>query len=455
MNRPDHPTPTPPLARLVLAPLERFLRVEAASGIVLLLATAVALLWANSVWADTYESLWHTPFSIGFGPWIVEQPLHFWINDGLMTIFFLLVGLEIRREMHEGALARWRLAALPVCAALGGIIVPALIYIGINSDPETLRGWAIPTATDIAFAVGVLAVLGKRVPVALRVLLLAIAIIDDIAAVIIIAIFYSQGISIFGLLIGLTGIGVVLAFQRMGVRDALAYVIPGVIVWAGLLQAGVHPTLAGVILGLLTPVRRLGEKETLLSRAAGALDEFRERTQHPERDPHELVAPVRKLKEVQRELLPPVVRVEVAIHPWVAYGIMPLFALANAGVSFTGTDVMAAGATLALGIAVALALGKPLGILLGILIALRARIGELPGHVAWRGLLVVGLLGGIGFTMSLFIANLAFAQGAPLATAKLGILAGSATAAVAGLLVGTFTLRRSSPSRLQAVERRS
>ncbi|MDB6041613.1 MAG: Na+/H+ antiporter NhaA [Gammaproteobacteria bacterium] len=431
-----------PFSGRIFSSLERFLHVEAASGIVLLAAAVLALSWANSPLASSYEALWHTPFTIGFGTLIVAQPLHFWINDGLMTVFFLVVGLEIRREMHEGALSSVRLAALPVAAALGGILVPALIYLAFNTGPLLRRGWAIPTATDIAFALGVLAILGARVPPALRVLLLALAIVDDLAAILVIAFFYSAGLAPAGFIVAGLGVLGVLAFRWLGFRHALAYTLPGFIVWFGFLQAGVHPTLAGVVLGLLTPVATLRGRQVLLTTANQALEEYRERSQLATGNPHELVQPVQQLGRAQREMLAPVLRVEATLHPWVAYGIMPLFALANAGVSLQGLAFGdPASRAVSAGIAVALVVGKPLGIVLAAWLAVKSGIAALPAAVNWRGLLLVGLLGGIGFTMSIFIANLSFADPGLVASAKLAVLIGSAVAGLSGLLIGRWILQ--------------
>jgi NhaA family Na+:H+ antiporter len=445
MNRRVPPaTPERALAARILAPLERFLHVEASSGVVLLAAAVAALLWANSPWNDVYESFWHAPFTIGLGPWLIEQPLHFWINDGLMTIFFLVVGLEIRREMHDGALSSLRFATLPVAAALGGIVVPALLYLSMVPDPFLRRGWAIPTATDIAFAVGILAILGSRVPSALRALLLTLAIVDDIAAILVIALFYSTGIAWAGLSLVALGVIGVLLFQRLGINTALPYILPGACVWFGLLQAGVHPTLAGVLLGLLTPaIPRRGEEDAV-DDAKRALDESLE-LRRRRRNPRELIRPLRQLALAQHEMVAPVVRVEALLHPWVAYGVMPLFAFANAGISLKGLSLLdPVSASLATGIAGALLIGKPAGITLAAWIAVKFGLAALPSRVNWRGVLLIGLLGGIGFTMSIFIANLAFAN-TLLASAKFGVLVASATAAVAGLLFGRLTLQTRTP----------
>jgi Na+:H+ antiporter, NhaA family len=439
VSRPSSP-PLPSaqlVAERVFGALDRFLHVEAVSGIVLLVAAAAALLWANSPQAASYDHLWHLPLTIGVGDFVLSQSLHFIINDGLMTIFFLVVGMEIRREIHEGALSNLRLATLPLAAALGGVVAPALIYLAFNPQPGLREGWAIPTATDIAFAVGVLALLGRSIPGSVRVFLLALAIIDDIAAVLIIALFYSGGVDLSGLVIAGAGVLLVLGFQQIGLRSAWSYVVPGAVLWYGLLQTGVHPTLAGVALGLLTPVTPLRGRERPMEAATRALSEFDERAQADHSAHHELMQPLKRLERAQRELLPPVVRVQLRLHPWVAYGIMPLFALANAGVHLGGVDLDAPGPWgIALGVFIALVLGKPLGIMLGTWIAVRLRWCQLPADMNWLSVLLIGCLGGIGFTMSIFIANLAFMDGGLLAAAKSGVLLASLTAGIIGLLLG-------------------
>ena len=373
-----------------------FLCVEACSGLALLGAAAVALTWANSSWAGHYFALWAWVPIEGLSAHAAPVALRLWINDGLMTLFFFVVGLEIRRELHSGALASVKLATLPLMAALGGVMLPALIYLGFNPESATRSGWAVPTATDIAFAVGVLALLGRRVPNALRVLLLAIAIIDDIVAELIIACFYAEGIALQGVLVTLAGIALVLLLQRSGQRSAMAFALPALLVWYGLLSAHIHPAIAGVVLGLLTPMHD----------ASGS----------------------------------PVERLEASLHPWVAYGVMPLFALANAGVVLSGEASTAPG--IGLGVMCGLVLGKPLGILLAARLAVGARLCALPPDVEWRGMLLIGVLAGIGFTMAIFIANLAFHDAALLVQAKLAVMGASLLAALAGLLLGTLLLRR-------------
>jgi Na+:H+ antiporter, NhaA family len=434
---------SPSVATRFADAVERFLHIEAVSGIVLLFAAAAALLWANSPGGESYQHFWHTPLTLGAGDWIVSQPLHFWINDGLMTVFFLVVGLEIRREMHEGTLASAQVALLPLAAALGGVIAPALIYLSVNAEPIARQGWAVPTATDIAFAVGVLALLGRSVPTGLRVLLLALAVIDDIAAVIIIAFFYSAGLAPSGFFVAVAGVLLVLVWQRLGFRSAFAYLLPGAVLWLGLLRFGVHPTLAGVILGLLTPAVPSQAGGPPIHTAVRALRDFGRRARANRRDVQELMPPLKRLKDAQRELLAPAVRVQAALHPWVAYGVMPLFALANAGIVLGGFSIDSGAARgIVVGVFLALVVGKPVGILLASLLVVRSGWCVLPSGVTWRGIAVIGCLGGIGFTMAIFIATLAFGDDALLEAAKLGILAASAAAAVLGLLLGRVLLSR-------------
>ena len=347
---PQFPAPSPdipPLHRVTMkasSAFARMLHIEAMSGIVLLIAAAIALIWANSPWAASYFATWHAPLALTLGPWTWSTDLHFFVNDVLMTIFFLVVGMEIRREMYNGALADVRQALLPIIAALGGVVVPALIYVALaRGDAQLLNGWAIPTATDIAFAVGVLALLGKSIPGPLRIFLLALAIIDDIVAVLIIAFFYSGGLDYSGFGIALVGLVLVLLFNRMGVAAAWAYVVPGAILWLGLLHTGAHPTLAGVVLGLMTPVAMRPAQRHHLDVAEQALTRIRSHAQRGQFEVDVLHHELRIATTAQRDLLPPVFRLPAMLHPWVAFGVMPIFALANAGVQFGGMDLAATG----------------------------------------------------------------------------------------------------------------
>ncbi len=399
-QRPQEPSRAQQLAAQAIATLEKFLHVEAVSGMVLVLAAAVALIWANSPYSHSYHAIWHAALSFGLGGRVVSQPLHFWINDALMTIFFLVVGMEIRREIHEGSLSDVRQAALPITAALGGVAVPALIYLAMNQRSGQLEGWAVPTATDIAFAVGVLALLGKSIPSSLRIFLLTLAISDDLIAVVIIAVFYSGGLQYAGFAVSAVGCLLVLVLQRLGFGSAWAYVLPGAIVWGGLLMTGAHPTLSGVVLGLLTPV------------TAG------------------------HLRGYSRHSQPPVAKVQAELHPWVAYGVMPLFALANAGVSLSGGEASTDALWITSGVAIALLVGKPLGVVGTSWLVVRLGGCRLPDGLSWRGVWLLGLLAGIGFTMSIFIANLAFDEAIAVDSAKRGVLIGSLASAVVALVWG-------------------
>jgi Na+:H+ antiporter, NhaA family len=413
------------------APIQRILAVEAASGIALLAATALALVWAN-VSPATYDALWHTPIGGRLGPWLVERPLEFWVNEGLMTIFFFVVGLEIRREMFEGELASARNAALPVAAAIGGMLMPAVIFAVLNIGRAGAAGWAIPMATDIAFAVGVLTVLGPRVPPALRVLLLALAVIDDIGAIVVIAVFYNDAFAPVGLLAVAAGVGLAWILRTAGIRAPLVYVPAGVLVWCGFLAAGIHPTIAGVVLGLLTPVRPWFGPSGFAATTQAHLDDL------PVDDRGALLATLDRIDEARREAVSPAERLIHALHPWVAFGVMPLFALANAGVALDGVTLGGASAWVFAGIVAGLVLGKPLGIAAFARVATKLGIASRPPEVTRRGVLLVGCVGGIGFTMSLFIAQLAFPAGPLLDTAKLAILVGSGIVIVLALAFGVL-----------------
>ncbi len=439
------------IAQAMVRPIERFMHVEAASGIVLLVAAAVALIWANSPWAASYEHFWEMPVRIGVGSWSTEGSLHFWINDLLMTVFFLVVGLEIKRELAEGALSDVRRAALPVAAAFGGMLVPAAIYVALNASGPGERGWGVPMATDIAFAVGVITLLGRRIPAALRVLLLAFAIIDDIGAILVIAVFYSTGFDVQGFAIAGLGLVILLLFRRIGMREGVLFVIPLLLLWAGLLRAGVHPTIAGVIQGLTAPVRPWFGRAGFLQVAQEALVQFEQRAAEHRRD-EELLEPLNKLAVAQREAVSPALRGQMALHSWVAYGVMPLFAFANAGVNLSGLDMAVPGAgAVLIGTAVALFLGKPLGVMLASWISVRLGLCSLPAGASWRGMTIVGFAAGIGFTMAIFIAELAFNQPTLLAVAKAGILLATAAAAAVALLAGWVLLPREQPAALAGI----
>ncbi len=387
--------PMKTVARAWLRPLQRFLEIEAVSGVVLAGATILALIWANSPWADTYQRVLTYP--LGSGPHAPITP-GWLIDDVLMTVFFFVVGLEIRRELSIGELSDRKRAALPFLAALGGMAVPAGIYLAVAGDAATRSGWGIPTATDIAFAVGVLTLLGTRVPHGLRVLLLALAVLDDLGAILVIAVFYTQEIRASGLVVAAIAVVVVLAMQRAGVRQKLAFALPALALWAGLLSAGIHPTIAGVVLGLLTPVTSDDDAPSP-SEAWTAL-----------------------------------------LHPWVAYGVMPLFALANAGVAIGSVETRGAPLRVMLGITLGLVVGKPLGIGLASALAIRSKLASAPEGLGGRHLLVLGVVGGVGFTMALFVSELAFADPALLDAARAAVLGASALATLVALVIGAALL---------------
>ena len=419
----------------LLRPVSAFLGIEAISGVFLLLCALVALLIANSPWGHDYDHFLHTPIGFSFGEHSFHLSLLHWINDGLMTIFFFVVGLEIKREVIVGELRDWRTALLPVMAALGGMIAPALVYLAFQHDTPAVRGWGIPTATDIAFVVGVLAVMGKRVPIGLKLFLLSLAIADDLGAVLVIAFFYSQGIDPNGLIIAGSGVATVFIFQRLGVWTIPPYLIAGIVTWLGMLQSGIHPTIGGVIFGFATPI--LGR--TYPRRPFEyALEEQENLPPHDESEHNEMLqAKLRKLAELTRLTLSPLERLEQALHGWVAFLIMPLFAITNAAVAF---EISALGSSISWSIAAGLIIGKPLGILAFTFAAVVTKLGRLPRGVNWPVMLGGSCLGGIGFTMSLFVASLSFKDPAMLASAKIGIFLGSVLSAVLGIVILSMTL---------------
>jgi NhaA family Na+:H+ antiporter len=416
--------PEEPIHRLV-GPLLRFMHVEAAGGIVLLVFTVAALALANSPLSEDFLALWKTKVGFSWGAFEMRHSLKHWINDGLMGIFFFVVGLEVKRELVLGELRDPRRAALPFAAALGGMIVPAVLYLALTTGTAEARGWGIPMATDIAFAVGCLAIVGRRVPAGLRIVLLSLAIVDDIGAILVIALGYTTELDLAMLLLGGVGIGAVVLVGKLGVRSVVAYVVLGAVVWFGFHESGVHATIAGVILGLMTPARPwvsgnlLGDvvrrAEAVLTGAWG-----------------EASVRYSELRRVQRaalEALSPLERLVGVLHPWVSFAIMPIFAFANAGVPI---QAGAFGEPVALAVVVGLVVGKPLGVLLLSWLAVRAGLARLPGGVGWSGVGAMGALAGIGFTMSIFIAGLAL-TGASLDAAKIGILCGSAISGALGV----------------------
>ena len=374
----------------ILAPVERILAIEASSGIVLMIAAGLALAWANSPWRATYEGLWRVLAGAGIGSFLFYHDLQFSINDGVVTIFFFLVGLEIRRELHAGELSEVRRAALPLAAALGGMLVPSVIYFVFNAGRSSEIGWAIPMATDIAFAVGALALLGKRVTPALRILLLALALIDDVGAIVVIALFYSAELPSLGFAILGLGILLILALQLFGVRSSLAYVIPGFAIWIGAYAGGIHPTLAGVIVGLMTPADAWYGAERFLDQTEARVHSL---CSGGVPDQRELLPHLDSLRVANREAVSPVDRLQHLLHGWVAFGIMPLFAFANAGVALGEISLKGDSLWMFIGIIFGLAVGKPVGILGLSWLAVRSGVAALPSGLKWSYVSVVAIVG--------------------------------------------------------------
>ena len=374
--------------------IQEFMRLETSGGIILMIAAVFAMIIANTPLATAYDAILGTYIKVGIGSFEIAKPAILWINDGLMAIFFFLVGLEIKREVLVGELSSFDKAILPIIAAIGGMAVPGLIFAFINwGTPENLNGWAIPTATDIAFALGILALIGARAPVALKIFLLAIAIIDDLGAIVIIAVFYTSELSINALTISMLGFAAAVALNRMGVQRTAPYLIVGIVMWVFVLKSGVHATLAGVLIALTIPL---------------------------------------KPKDGDKALL---YKMEHGLHPWVAFLILPVFAFANAGVNFTGIGIDDLLQPLTLGIAVGLFLGKQIGVFLATWIGVKSGIARLPENVTWRHVYGVACLTGVGFTMSLFIGSLAFGDADEMNAVRLGVVLGSVLSGLFGYVL--------------------
>ena len=421
---------SPPPLRALLRPVERFLATESASGIVLIAAALVAFAWANSPWAGLYGRVQHVGAGITLGGAGLHLSLAHWVNDGLMAVFFFVVGLEIKRELLVGELAGWRRAALPIAGALGGMLVPATIYAWLNMGRPSIVGWGVPMATDIAFAVGVLALLGPRVPLALKVFLLALAIVDDLGAVLVIAAFYTSEISLPAL--GVTGLAwlAALAYGRSGGGRPSVFLVLGLLLWYAMHASGVHATVAGVLLALAVPLGRPHDTGTLKAELAAELGGT---------DFEQVGVRLDHLENVIDRAQSPLHEFEHALQPWVAFGIMPVFALFNAGVALGG-EGGGFGNVVTLGAFLGLLLGKPVGITLFVALAVALGVTRLPPGVGWAAVAGVGLLGGIGFTMALFIALLAFGESPALDQAKIGVLSASVCAAAVGYLLLRATL---------------
>lgn len=416
------------------SPFSRFTNTEAISGLLLIIFSVVALLWANSGFGESYEALWHTHLKIGIGDFLIDKPLHIWINDGLMALFFFYVGLEIKQEVMVGELSDLRQASLPFFAAIGGMIFPAALFFLFMNGTEGIEGWGIPMATDIAFSLGILMLLGKRVPNSMKVFLTAFAIVDDIGAVLVIAIFYSTDITWNMLYLAGGVLGLLVIIKQFNVRNATVYFLFGAVIWYLVLQSGVHPTVAGIAVALVIPTNHRIRMRTFAAESRSAIAEFMDNKSNAVKQflAKPQLRAITEMEDYIDMVQPPLQKLEHRLHPYVSYGIMPLFALANSGV------VLKEGAEafftpLSLSIAAGLVLGKVLGIVSFSWISVRLGLATLPKNTRWIHLTGLGFLGGVGFTMALFISNLAFKGDAGLINpAKLGILMGSSIAGIIG-----------------------
>jgi NhaA family Na+:H+ antiporter len=434
--------PEPAISRFV-RPFQRFAEQETSSGLVLLGCAIVALVWANSPWGASYEHLWEQPLTVGHPRFGLTMSLHGWINDGLMAVFFFVVGLEIKRELLIGELSTRQTAALPIAAALGGMIVPALIYTAFNAGTEGARGWGIPMATDIAFALGALALLGPRVPNVFKVFLAALAIADDLGAVVVIAVFYTADLSMMALATAAALFVALVGANHLGVRSAAVYGLVGIALWLAVLMSGVHATIAGVMLALTIPARTRINESTFIARVEQNLADFRAAD---EPGTNVLTNPghqqaIHQIEEACEAAQAPLFKLEDKLHALVAFGIMPLFALSNAGVRITGGSTNLLSNGIVLGIVLGLVFGKPIGITLFSWLSARSGVAALSADASWGALHGVSWLGGIGFTMSLFIANLAFEGTEHLEAAKMGILIASTIAGIVGWSILKRTFR--------------
>jgi len=438
------PVPAERLAR----PFKRFMALSSAGGLVLLACTVVAMLWANSSLAGLYHHVFHElELELSLGSLAIAHPLAHWINDALMAIFFLVVGLEIKRELVVGELSSPRKAALPIVAAIGGMVVPALIFASLNWGQPSIRGWGVPMATDIAFALGVLCLLGSRAPLGLKVFLTSLAIVDDLGALVVIAIFYTEQLNLYSLSDAVLLLCVMALLNVLKVRSLIPYLAAGVFLWFLVMESGIHATIAGVLTACCIPASARVDSIRFLDSSKHALDVF-ERAARPGRcvrTSSTQRAAVITLERNAEHVLPPLHRLEHMLHPWAAFLIIPVFALANAGLHLGHGAGEHLASSLTRGVFAGLLFGKPIGIFLACYLACRLKVAALPSGVTWRQLLGVGFLGGIGFTMALFIANLAYPDAAHLEGAKMGIM----LASLASALIGS-TLLLAAPRRVEA-----
>lgn len=426
--------------RVFVRPAQEFIQVESAGGVVMLCAAAVALIWANSPWNGGYEALWGTKISVGIGDLVHldHLTLRDWVNDAAMALFFFVVGLEIKREFVSGELRDPKAAALPVLAAMGGMAVPALIYLSFNAGTSAGKGWGIPMATDIAFAVGVLSLLGPRIPSGAKLFLLTLAIADDLGAILVIALFYTQQLSVGWLVVSFAAVVVAITLRRVHVRSLVPYLCLGVFAWYGVLESGVHATIAGVVFGFITPAWSFNNPARFASDARPMVDEVQsafDDNMLEQGEYERMSAALSDLRRLATETEAPLDRLVKRLNPWVSFVILPLFALANAGISLSSDSLGGAwGDRVVLGVAAGLVVGKTIGVFGASWLACRLRLGSLPSQTSWRVMLGVSGCAGIGFTVALFVTNLSFTDVELTDSAKLGVLCGSLFAGIAGFL---------------------
>ena len=435
------------LVQAIRVPIQSFIHTEEVGAVILLMGAAAALAWANSPWSESYESFWHTKVSFDIRLFAVTEDLRHLVNDGLMAVFFFLVGLEIKRELLHGELSTFRKAALPAFAAAGGMAVPALVYLLFNWSGEGVNGWGVPMATDIAFALGVLALLGRRMPAELRVFLLGLAVVDDLGVIAVIATFYTETIHWTELGLGVATFAAIAVCIRLGIRSLGFYLIMSVVMWLFFLESGVHATLVGVLLAAIVPSQPDLHRRDYAAVIDDLLHDFRLAMENGDDERAEAI--MERIEHLSRGTEGPMERLEEMVHPWVSFAILPIFALANAGIVFTPETLSdALGSSVTLGIAAGLLFGKAAGIFGLTWLAVRLGIGQLPSGVQWRHVLGVGFLGGIGFTVAIFVSAIAFTDQAMVDQAKMGVFGSSLLAGAAGYLFLRFAgARTSGPGR--------
>ncbi|ACU62099.1 Na+/H+ antiporter NhaA [Chitinophaga pinensis] len=420
----------------ILRPIHRFIHQEFTGGIVLFISVIIAITWANSPWHESYHHLWEKNLAVSFSGMGLDQPLHIWINDGLMALFFFVIGLELKREFIAGELSSIKKASLPMVAALGGMLVPAFIYFLLNASRPSSGGWGIPMATDIAFALALLSLAGKRIPSSVKVFLSALAVADDLGAVIVIALFYTAKIAYFPLIIGVGLLLLLTLGNALGIRSTLFYLLIGICVWGCFLSSGVHATIAGVLVAFTIPARTKIDEDEYVSCLNAYTNQFREaiplKGSLTTAEQHQTIE---RIKQLSLDAETPLQKIEYGLHPWVAFVIMPLFALANSGMLINSSFFTALLNPVSLGVAIGLLAGKFIGVFSFTWLMVKLKIADLPQYATWRHILGVSVLAGVGFTMSLFITGLAFSDPEMVDQSKYGILISSIIAGSLGIII--------------------